>query len=102
MSGYAVFQAYDGAAAKELCRELPDIKLLILNTQGTGMDLSTLVRSILENHPGLPVLHIGKSHPANMPGNVQTLDESFSPDQLLATVRGLISASESRLVESHS
>jgi response regulator RpfG family c-di-GMP phosphodiesterase len=97
MSGYAVFQAYNGAAAKELCRELPHIGLLTLNTEGTGMDLPTLVWSIRENHPRLPVLHIGKSHPANLPDNVQTLPESFTADQLLATVRDLVSASESTL-----
>lgn len=90
MSGYAVFQAYNGAAAQELCRELPNIGLLILNTEGTGMDLPTLVRSVRADHPGLPVLHIGSSHPANMPANVQTLAESFSADQLLAAVRDLV------------
>lgn len=97
MSGYAVFQAYDGAAAQELCHELPDIKLLILNTEGTGMDLPTLVGSVREDNPGLSVLHIGATHPANMPADVPTLPESFSADELLATVNGLVSASESRL-----
>lgn len=37
MSGYCVFQAYDGQAAAELCRELPKIDLLVLNTEGTGL-----------------------------------------------------------------
>lgn len=94
MSGYAVFQAYNGEAAKELCRELPDIGLLILNTEGTGMDLPTLVRSVREKSPGLPVLHIGSSHPADMPANVKSIAESFTADQLLAAVRGLVSAPE--------
>ena len=97
MSGYAVFQAYNGAAAQELCRELPNIGLLILNTEGTGMDLPTLIRSVRDNSPGLPVLHIGSTHPANMPPDVPTLAESFTADQLLTTVSDLVSASESRL-----
>jgi response regulator RpfG family c-di-GMP phosphodiesterase len=97
MSGYAVFQAYNGEAAQELCRELPNIGLLILNTEGTGMDLPTLIRSVRENNPGLPVLHIGSTHPANMPPDVRTLAESFTADQLLTRVSDLVSASESRL-----
>ena len=97
MSGYAVFQAYNGEAAQELCRELPNIGLLILNTEGTGMDLPTLIRSVRENSPGLPVLHIGSTHPANMPPDVRTLAESFTADQLLTRVSDLVSASESRL-----
>jgi DNA-binding response OmpR family regulator len=96
MNGYCVFQAYDGEAARELCDKLPDIGLLILNTEGTGMDMPTLVRSIREDHPGLPVLHIGSSHPANMPAGVPTLPESFNSDELLAAVGALAPASESR------
>jgi DNA-binding response OmpR family regulator len=95
MSGYAVFQAYDGKAAEELCHELPNIGLLILNTDGTGMDLPTLIRSVRETNPGLPVLHIGSSHPAIMPANVKSIAESFTADQLLAAVRELVSESES-------
>jgi hypothetical protein len=30
MSGYRVFQAYDGQAAEELCSLLPDVGLLVL------------------------------------------------------------------------
>jgi DNA-binding response OmpR family regulator len=96
MSGYCVFQAYDGEAAKELCDKLPDIGLLILNTEGTGMDMPTLVRSIREEHPGLPVLHIGSSHPAHLPDGIPTLAESFTADELLAAVRALAPTLESR------
>jgi DNA-binding response OmpR family regulator len=95
MSGYCVFQAYDGEAAKELCAALPDIGLLILNTEGTGVDTPTLVRSIREDCPGLPVLHIGSSHPTAMPADVPTLAESFTADQLLAAVRALVPESGS-------
>lgn len=94
MSGYAVFQAYNGEAAQELCRELPDIGLLVLNTEGTGMDLPILIQSVRETTPGLPVLHIGSAHPANMPLTVKTIPESFTSDQLLAAVRDLLSSAE--------
>jgi response regulator RpfG family c-di-GMP phosphodiesterase len=46
MSGCAVLQAYDGQAAEELCRLMPDIDLLVLNTEGTGMNTPDLVHTI--------------------------------------------------------
>jgi hypothetical protein len=36
MNGYCVFQAYDAHAVEELCAELPNIELVVLNTFGTG------------------------------------------------------------------
>ena len=92
MSGYCVFQAYDAQAARELCRELPDIGLLVLNTTGTGTDTPTLVRDIRENHPDLPVLHIGSSALDGLPTNVPTLAETFTAGQLLLAVELLMSA----------
>ena len=95
MSGYCVFQAYDATAARELCGQLPDIEMLILNTTGTGVDSATLVREIRERHPILPVLHIGNGELDGMPDDVPTLAESFTAQQLLTTVAGLMSAGES-------
>jgi DNA-binding response OmpR family regulator len=92
MSGYRVFQAHDGLAARELCHELPNIELLILNTTGTGEDTPSLVGLIRREHPDLPILHIGTSSLAGLPPDVPTLTESFTPDQLLAAVRGLLPA----------
>jgi DNA-binding response OmpR family regulator len=97
MSGFVVFQAYDARAALELCHELPNIELLILNTTGTGTDSPTLVRQIREQHPSLPVLHIGPSVLEGMPANVPTLQESFSAEQLLAAVRAQLPARVSLL-----
>jgi CheY-like chemotaxis protein len=92
MSGYVVFQAYDARAALELCRELPNIELLILNTTGTGTDSPSLVREIRETHPDLPALHIGPSELEGMPANVPTLAESFTSEALLSAVRELMPA----------
>jgi hypothetical protein len=92
MSGYCVFQAYDARAARELCRELPDIGLFILNTTGTGTDTPSLVRDVRVQQPGLPVLHIGNSTLDGMPADVPTLAETFTADQLLAAVGGLMPA----------
>ena len=92
MSGYSVFQAYDAPAARELCRGLPNIGLLILNTTGTGTDSPSLVREIREQHPDLPVLHIGPAELDGMPADVPTLAESFTAEQLLSSVDALLPA----------
>ena len=90
LSGYCVFQAYNGKAAQELCQQLDDIRLLVLNTEGTGVDTPALVRSIGETHPGLAVLHIGVSPIPEMPSGVAHLGETFTADQLLTVVRDLV------------
>ena len=90
MSDFAVFQAYDGRAAEELCIELPNIELLVLNTMGSGYDLGDLVRRVREHRADLPVLHIGNSVPEGLPADVPTLGEDFSADSLLLAVNSLI------------
>jgi DNA-binding NtrC family response regulator len=96
MSGYVVFQAYDAEAARELCGQLPDIDMLILNTTGTGTDSATLVRDIRVQHPNLPVLHIGNAELDGMPEDVPTLAESFTPARLLGTVENLLPTRRAR------
>jgi two-component system cell cycle sensor histidine kinase/response regulator CckA len=90
MSGYCVFQAHDGQAARELCQELPGIELLVLNTTDTGTDTPNLVRTVRANRPGIAVLHIGSSVPEGLPEDVPTLGESFSADELLRVVSALL------------
>lgn len=90
MSGYCAFQAHDGRAAQELCIELPDISLLVLNTYGTGIDVGDLIRSVRAAKPGLPVLHVGSEIPAGLPTDVPTLAEPFSPEELLLAVQALM------------
>jgi DNA-binding response OmpR family regulator len=90
MSRYCVFQAHDGHAAEELCVELPDIALLVLNTYGTGIDVGDLIRRVRAAKPGLPVLHIGATIPHGLPNDVPTLDEVFTPAELLMTVSALL------------
>ena len=90
MSGYCVFQAHDGRAARELCQELPNIELLVLNTTGTGTDTPNLVRAVRANRPGMAVLHIGSSVPQGLPDDVPTLGETFTADELLSAVGALL------------
>ena len=92
MSRYCVFQAHDGLAAQELCIELPEISLLILNTYGTGIDVGDLIRRVRVAKPGLPVLHIGSAIPRGLPTDVPTLAEPFTPDDLLVVVQTLMPA----------
>ncbi len=91
MSGYRVFQAYDADAVKELCYQLPDIDLLIVNTFGSGVDLPELVRHVRNTRPTLPVLHIGADTPADLPADVPTIPEQFTADHLLMAVAALMS-----------
>ena len=90
MSGYTVFQAYDGLAAEELCVQLPDIELLVLNTFGTGIDVGELIRVVRQSRPNLPVLHIGNSVPDSLPPDVPTLAEDFTADSILLAVEAMI------------
>jgi DNA-binding response OmpR family regulator len=92
MSGYCVFQAHDGLAAQELCIQMPEISLLILNTYGTGINVGDLIREARTGKPGLPVLHIGTDIPAGLPSDVPTLPEPFTPDELLLAVKALLPA----------
>jgi len=90
MSGYAVFQAYDGEAASDICRYMPDIDLLVLNTEGTGLDTPQLVEGVRRVHPGLPVLHIGARPIPGMPADVENLLDTFGVNELLDKVRSLV------------
>ena len=97
MSGYRVYQAYDGLAAEELCGQLADIELLVLNTFGTGIDLGELIRAVRQQRPNMPVLHIGNSVPESMPPNVPTLAEDFTAEALLLAVEALMCKPAERL-----
>ena len=92
MSRYCVFQAHDGLAAQELCIELPEISLLVLNTYGTGIDVGDLIRGARAARPSLPVLHIGLAIPVGLPPDVPTLPEPFTPDEFLCAVQALMPA----------
>jgi hypothetical protein len=90
MSRYCVFQAHDGLAAEELCKRLPEIALLVVNTYGTGIDVGDLVRRVRVASPGIRVLHIGSTLPEGLPDDVPTIPEVFTAEFLLETVSTLI------------
>ena len=90
MDNYCVFQAHDGSAAEELCRQMPKIALLVLNTYGTGIDIGGLVRRVRLASPEIQVLHIGSTIPDGLPDDVPSIPEVFTPAFLLNTVSALI------------
>lgn len=89
---YRVFQAHDGLAVKELCALLsPHVDLLVLHTNGTGLETSELIREVRAITPELRILHIGAGVPPGLPDNVTTSPEpGLNPDQLLRTVDSLL------------
>ena len=84
MAGYRVFQGYDALAVEELCVQLPEIDLLILDTFGAGPDASGLTRRVRSRRPDLPILHIAKQTPTGLPTDVLTLAEDFTATSLLS------------------
>jgi hypothetical protein len=90
MTGYAVFQAHDANAAVELCAVLPDIRLLVITTYGTGLDVGEFCHKVRATTPSLPILHIGSDPQAGLPADVPTLSEVLFPGCLLLTVEALM------------
>ncbi len=91
-AGHCVFAAYDGQSALELVLQLPDIDLLITNTRLGIVDGATLMRETRQLRPDLPILHVAHE-PAERgitPPGVPTLNEPFTPNQLLLVVGSLL------------
>ena len=91
-AGHCVFAAYDGASALELVVQLPFIDLLVTNTRLGIVDGPELMRRTRMVRPDLPIIHVihdGADEVATPP-DVLTLREPFTPEELLAAVRGLL------------
>jgi DNA-binding response OmpR family regulator len=89
MNGYCVFQAQDSAVTEELCLTLPDIGLLILNTNQGYVSTLEVIHSVRAAKPDFPVLHIGTRKAVDIPENVLLLSAPFSAERLLDVVDGL-------------
>lgn len=91
-AGHCVFAAYDGASALELVVQLPDIDLLITNTRLGIIDGAELMRHVRRLRPALPILHVShEPTPTGItPPGVPTLNEPFTPNQLLLVVGSLL------------
>ena len=91
-AGHCIFAAYDGDAASELALLIPDLDLLVTNTRWGIRSNRELIRLVRSRRPGLPILHIGDPmpNPEGLLDDVPTLQEPFTADRLLETVRGLV------------
>ena len=65
---------------------MSDPGLLVLNTEGSGVDTPGLVQRVRAIHAELPVLHIGNEPIPGIPGDVRNLPESFTINELVRTV----------------
>jgi DNA-binding response OmpR family regulator len=95
--GNAVFHAYDALSATQLANALDHCHLLISNTKVEGASGIELIGQLRERHPALPIVYlanIGRSSPeveSSLPSDVPILREPFTPEELRALVRPLLS-----------
>lgn len=91
-AGHCVFAAYDGDAACEIALLIPDLQLLITNTRLGTTSARELISLVRQDKPELPILHVGEplSEADDLLGDVPTLREPFTPEQLLAAVEALV------------
>jgi DNA-binding response OmpR family regulator len=91
-AGCCVFEAYDGLAACQLAGYIPDLDLLVTNTRLGGLDAPELIRRVRAQKPWLAILHVGDPLPdGDGPlADVPTLQEPFTPEELLAAVAALL------------
>lgn len=91
-AGHCVFAAYDGTSACELALLVPDLDLLVTNTRWGTVTNRSLIRSVRQKRPGLPILHIGDPmpNPDGLLDDVPALPQPFTREQLLDAVRNLV------------
>lgn len=86
LNGYRVFQAQDSAATEELCLTLPDIGLLILNTNQGYVSTLEVIHAVRAAKPDFPILHIGTRKAEDIPEDVLLLSAPFTANHLLSVV----------------
>jgi DNA-binding response OmpR family regulator len=91
-AGHCVFAAFDGDSACELALLVPDMDLMVTNTRIGEVSGGELIRLVRREKPGLPILHVGEPlpNPDGRLNDVHTIQEPFTADQLLASVRSVI------------
>jgi DNA-binding response OmpR family regulator len=85
-NGYCVFQAQDSATAEELCLTLPDIGLLILNTNQGYVSTLEVIHTVRAAREDFPILHIGTRRAEDVPENILLLSAPFTTEHLLGVV----------------
>jgi DNA-binding response OmpR family regulator len=93
-AGHIVYAAYNGFIALQQACTIPDLDLLITNTRLRNLGAAELIRQVRETRPGLPILHIGEPLPKDdVTGNVPTLQEPVTSQELLEAVAALLGRS---------
>ena len=89
-AGHCVFAAPDGRSALELVIQLPGIDLLLTSTRSGVMTGPELIRLVRYMRPTVRILHIAEQGDEHIEGDLLTLREPFTPNQLLMAVRALL------------
>ena len=91
-AGHCVFAAYDGKAALELFIQLPGIDFIVTNTYLGIVHGPELVQRVRKIRPGMPILHVLRvdDPDSEMPPDVPSLREPFTPNQLLLKMGSLL------------
>ena len=92
-AGFQTIEARDGLEAYEIVRAIgASIELLLTDFQMPRMDGLSLIRSVRELHPKMPVLLMTGSRVENLPKSYAVLNKPIGRDALLQGVRGAIVA----------
>jgi DNA-binding response OmpR family regulator len=96
--GHAVFHAFDGLAAVQLCVGLNVVDLLVSNTRVEGMDGFELIADLRKLLPALCVLYLASTGQSSLeleshlPTDVPVLREPFAAEELVSAVRALLNS----------
>ena len=92
-AGFQTIEARDGLEAYEIVRAIgASVELLLTDFQMPRMDGLSLIESVRELHPKMPVLLITGSPLENRPRSYAVLNKPISREALLQAVRSAIAA----------
>ena len=95
-AGFQTIEARDGLEAYEIVRAIgASIELLLTDVLMPRMDGLTLIESVRELHPKMPVLAITGSRLENRPRSYVVLNKPIGREALLQAVRSAIAAAGS-------
>jgi two-component system cell cycle sensor histidine kinase/response regulator CckA len=94
--GHAAFHAYDALSATQLAKALPQVDLVMSNTQVVGADGVALIHQLRQSRPELPIIYLAnirRSTPeleAQLPADIQILREPFTAANVKTAIRPLL------------
>src|SRR5215470_9711595 len=87
-AGFHTIEARDGFEAYEIVRAIgTSIELLLTDLHMPRMDGLSLIESVRELYPKMPVLLMTASRLANRPGSYAVVNKPFGREALLRSVR---------------